>query len=368
MSKPLLSVCLIAYNQAQYVQEAIDTILAQKVNFPWELIIADDCSTDGTKEILLEYKQKYPNFIKLILQRSNVGPESNWLDLMAYPKSKYVLYGEGDDYFSDPTKLQRQVDFLESHDNFSICFHPVKVIHEDGSRPHEVFPTPQLRHNKTVLDLSDLLAGNFIQTNSAMYRWRFVEKNIKDVFPRNIAPGDWFLHILHAQVGKIGFINRVMAVYRRHDKSLWWAASNEEFWEKNGLAHLGMYAEVLKLCGDKAELKDAIYIVISQAFLALAGLKDANSEKSVLYRVFLQYPQMSTELFVRLFKDADDTLNLNKLIKGQEEQIQKLKELNNGQEEHIHGLERAMLNITESRAWKKIEQIRRVRAKLRGKI
>lgn len=222
MNKPLLSVCLITYNQAQYIKEAIEGVLMQKVDFTWELIIADDCSTDGTREILLEYEKKFPNFIKLILQKNNIGPEKNWLDLMAYPKSTYVLYMEGDDYITDPCKFQKQVDFLEKNPDFSLCFHPVRVIYEDKSRPDEIFPSFEQRFKKDVLGLEDLLVHNFIQTNSVMYRWRFIEGEIKDIFPKDIMPGDWFLHLLHAQIGKIGFIDEIMAVYRRHQGSIFW--------------------------------------------------------------------------------------------------------------------------------------------------
>jgi glycosyltransferase involved in cell wall biosynthesis len=264
VKKPLLSVCIITYNHARYIQEAIDSLLVQEVNFEWELIIADDCSTDGTRDILLDYKKKYPQLIKLILQKSNVGPEKNWLDLLAYPKSKYVLYAEGDDYLIDPTKLQRQVDFLEAHPDFSMCFHPVKVVYEDGSRADGIFPSPELRAKKSVLGLDDLLVTNFIQTNSVMYRWQFIDKNVKDVFPKSIAPGDWFLHLLHAQAGKIGFMNRVMAVYRRHPAGVWWEADNniDLIWKKHGVAHLAFYAEVLQRYGTNEARRAITYAAI----------------------------------------------------------------------------------------------------------
>src|SRR5260221_9377408 len=107
MSTPLLSVCLITYNHSKFIRQAIEGVLMQSVNFSWELIIADDCSTDGTREILLEYKQKYPDFIKLILQKQNVGPAKNWLGLITSPKSKYIAYFEGDDFWIHPFKLQK---------------------------------------------------------------------------------------------------------------------------------------------------------------------------------------------------------------------------------------------------------------------
>jgi glycosyltransferase involved in cell wall biosynthesis len=260
MSKPLLTVCLITYNQASYIKQSIDTILSQEVNFDWELIIADDYSTDGTRKILLEYKEKHPDLIRLILQVKNVGPETNWLDLMSLPKTKYVLYADGDDYFTDNQKLQKQVDFLESHHDVSICFHPVKVIYQDGSRPDEIFPTAEQRFNKETLESKDLITNNFIQTNSAMYRWRFIKDNIRDHFPLNVAPGDWFLHILHADSGKIGFIDRTMSVYRKHPGGLWWDSSNnkDEFWKKYGLPRLKFYMELMNRYGEKPEYRKII--------------------------------------------------------------------------------------------------------------
>ena len=130
--KPLLSVCLITYNHVKYIEQAIEGVMLQQVNFPWELIIADDCSTDGTREIVLRYQKKYPEIIKLILQEKNTGPTQNFMDLITYPSSKYIAYFEGDDYWTDPLKLQKQVDFLEANEDYSICFHEAMVLYEDG--------------------------------------------------------------------------------------------------------------------------------------------------------------------------------------------------------------------------------------------
>jgi hypothetical protein len=145
------------------------------------------------------------------------------------------------------------VDFLEAHPEFAICFHPVKVNFEDGfnggdvSHIPEIFPAPSLRFEKTMLDLDDLLKVNFIQTNSAMYRWRFNNEKIEKVFPRNIMPCDWYLHLLHAQTGPIGFIDEVMAVYRRHPNGIWSSNLNsEKFHLKYGLLEMGFFDCVYK--------------------------------------------------------------------------------------------------------------------------
>jgi glycosyltransferase involved in cell wall biosynthesis len=115
-----LSVCLITYNQAGYIREALDSILMQQVNFTWEIIIADDHSTDGSVEIIREYKNKYPGLIRLLLQDKNVGAAKNWTDLMMASGGDYVAYLEGDDYWTAKDKLSTEVDFLIKNKEYAL--------------------------------------------------------------------------------------------------------------------------------------------------------------------------------------------------------------------------------------------------------
>lgn len=217
MNKPLLSVCLITYNHANYIKEAIDGVLMQNVNFAWELIIADDFSTDGTREILYDYKNKYPDFIKLILQEKNVGAYQNWVDLITYPKSKYVAYFEGDDYWTDPYKLQKQVDVLESNMDYSICFHNTEErVIGNSFEPSFLYNSSTQKEISTIYDLA---YRNFIPTCSVVYR-----NNLFDKFPEwfnEISIGDWPLHIMNAQFGKIYYIPHIMGVHRIHSGGVW---------------------------------------------------------------------------------------------------------------------------------------------------
>ena len=112
IQKPQVSVIVPNYNHAPYLKERIDSILNQTFQ-DFEVILMDDCSTDNTRVILLEYKEKYPDLIKLILQEKNVGPAQNFIDLITFPKSKYIAIFEGDDYRTDPYKLQKQFDYLK---------------------------------------------------------------------------------------------------------------------------------------------------------------------------------------------------------------------------------------------------------------
>src|SRR5450631_4532338 len=120
---PIISVCLITYNHEKYIGKAIESVLQQQTLFSYELIIAEDCSTDNTREIIQDYYRKYPSVIKLVLQEKNVGPENNFIDLLSAAKGKYIAYFEGDDYWIDNKKLQRQVEFLENHPEFVLVFH-----------------------------------------------------------------------------------------------------------------------------------------------------------------------------------------------------------------------------------------------------
>ena len=232
MTKPRVSILCITYNHARFIRDALDGFVMQKTNFPFEVLIHDDASTDGTADIIREYTEKYPDIIKPILQTENQWSRGGRISkIFQWPRiaGEYVAINEGDDYWTDPHKLQKQVDFMDAHTDYSVCFHPVHVVWDNGAHPDSIFPSKKHRFNKTTLELSDLLKHNFIQTNSVMYRWR---RECIDLYPDGILPGDWYLHMLHAQVGKIGFIPDVMSVYRRNDGGIWTGAYESDAWFK----------------------------------------------------------------------------------------------------------------------------------------
>lgn len=127
--EPLLSVVTITYNHEPYIAKCIEGVLMQKVNFPIEFIIAEDCSTDGTRAICEDYAAKYPNLIRLVTSESNVGALNNEKRAMLAARGKYIAFCEGDDYWTYPLKLQTQVDFLDAHLDYSVCFH--RCLHYD---------------------------------------------------------------------------------------------------------------------------------------------------------------------------------------------------------------------------------------------
>jgi len=219
MNNPLVSIACITYNQEKYIRDAIEGFLAQKTNFPIEIIIHDDASTDNTAEIIREYAKEHLELIKPIYQKEN--QYSKGLTRISinfvWPKcsGKYIATCEGDDYWTDPYKLQKQVDFLDSHPECSVCFHNVNILSEDGKKSHP-FHSKKL---KPILKLKDLLEQNFIPTCSQMFRnnlsYEFLEPFCSHVF------GDWPLNILNAQHGDIGYLDTTMGVYRIHSRGIW---------------------------------------------------------------------------------------------------------------------------------------------------
>jgi len=123
MDKLLVSIVTITYNHESFIAKTIEGVLIQKLNFQIEFIIAEDCSTDNTRAICQKYEKQYPQLIKLIISDNNVGAVANERRAMLMAKGKYIAFCEGDDYWTDPFKLQKQVDFLESHHDYSVCFH-----------------------------------------------------------------------------------------------------------------------------------------------------------------------------------------------------------------------------------------------------
>lgn len=213
-NEPLVSVCMISYNHRAFISQAIEGVLMQETNFPIELVIGEDCSTDGTREICLEYQQKYPNIIRVLPRNKNLGMMPNFIDTFENSKGKYIALCEGDDYWTVPLKLQKQVNFLEANPDFAICFHRVKKVYEEESRE-----TLSNENQKEISEFEDLALENYIHTPSCVFR-NGLFKGFPDWFYQSPV-GDWVLHLLNAQHGKIKFLEDVMAVYRIHNNGVW---------------------------------------------------------------------------------------------------------------------------------------------------
>ena len=227
----IVSVSCITFNHAPYIRACLDGFLMQKTSFIFEILIHDDCSTDETREIIEEYSKKYPDIIFPIFQTENQYSKGvrGMMARFNFPRSrgKYLALCEGDDYWTDPYKLQRQVDFLEANTDFSICFHNMKILNESNPSALEFTNSKDQESVSSILDLAS--KGNFMFTASVVF------KKPKDGFPNwltDLPIGDYAIHLFNAQFGKIKFLDQVMGVYRIHAGGVWGSFSKEKLYDR----------------------------------------------------------------------------------------------------------------------------------------
>ena len=211
-----LSVLMITYNHELFIAQAIESILMQQVNFDYEIVIGEDCSSDQTRAVLLDYKNRHPDKIKLILHQKNVGMHVNYEMVFDTCQGEYIAVLEGDDYWTDVNKLQRQVDLMDGSPDLTECFHSVKSVYQDNAKESHVFP---LGLDGKIFTLKDVVSVFFIPTLSIVIRKSAIMK-LPVIFHQMTNP-DWLIHILCAEKGNIGFIDEVMGVYREHLGGIW---------------------------------------------------------------------------------------------------------------------------------------------------
>lgn len=219
---PLVSVACITYNHETCIRDALEGFLMQVTDFPFEVIIGEDCSTDGTLHIVEEYRKRYPGIIKLLPSSKNLGIAGNFIRTVNAAKGEYIACCEGDDYWIDRAKLQQQVEFLETHNEFSMTAHRVHVV--DNTK-HGVRYTLYDTFPKCVFTTEDILAKHCIPTLSLVFRANRLH------FP------DWYhscrsldiaMELILSLSGPGEFFPREMGVYRHHDGGITKRRKNEK--------------------------------------------------------------------------------------------------------------------------------------------
>lgn len=215
--EPLVSICCITYNHEKYIRDAIESFLMQETDFPFEIIIHDDASTDRTADIIRGYEKKYPEIIKPIYQTENQYSKGVKVTLLAYNKSKgkYIALCEGDDYWADPLKLQKQIIEMEKHPECHISFHPAIIKWDDGNRVDQILGLHSEKCTIFTIEEVILGGGEFMPTNSIVIN-KLAFPRITSFFEiaKDAPVGDYYIQILGAENGGALYISDVMSVYR----------------------------------------------------------------------------------------------------------------------------------------------------------
>lgn len=309
MQDVLINVATLTYNQGGYIRQCIESVLTQRTSFPFTYVIADDGSDDGTTEIVQEYARAYPDVIVPVLVE-RVSPRRTVRKMFEACKGTYVTLCEGDDYYTDVERLQRMAEFLETRPELAACFHPVSVRVEGQEDTCTLYPNlERFAHlrGRDVFYLEDLLHANIVQTNGVMYRWRFCD-GMPDWFKEDLIPGDWYWHLLHAEAGPFGWLDRPMSVYRRHPKGMWWDADYNRIrhLEHNARRELNFYQEInahFKGC-HLEEIKGHVFNLIIEIIRHCARSND----KYPLRRVCRDYHQWYALLIAEVAREQNTRL------------------------------------------------------------
>ena len=277
-NKPLVSVIVQTFQQVNYIAKCLDSILMQKTNFDFEILVGEDDSSDGTREICLQYAKRYPDKIRLFLHlRENiipydgrVGGLSNFKNNIYNARGKYLAICEGDDYWIDSLKLQKQVDFLNENTDYGMIFSDIKMI--NGS-DNEIKTTPFYEKLKILYKSGDifwpLIDGNFINTLTACVKTELLLDYMLNYDEEFAYDYRFWLHV--ASKSKIKYANEKWANYRVHDLGV--SRSNNFFNKRTPLVRQSALLKNLSLMNhdfdaiDNKVLSKVIYTILKNKYL-----------------------------------------------------------------------------------------------------
>lgn len=284
VEKPLVSIICLTFNHEAFIRDALDSFLIQKTSFFFEILVHDDASTDSTPEIVKEYQTKYPKIVKPTFQETNQFSKGyGYVGInicLRKSKGKYVAYCEGDDYWIDPLKLQKQVDFLNVNEEFSLCTHDTLFRNDYDSKRDGVLYSKLLSNifinsPKNIYTLEDTFTGNIFHISSIMFRNTNIE------FPRwvnRFSACDMVLFMLLAEKGSVYYMDDIMSVYRNNVYSM--TSKLKEY--SSSILFLNMSLHILRLMNRhfKREYQNKIYPLLARYYMRLAFVYLSKSNRS----------------------------------------------------------------------------------------
>jgi glycosyltransferase involved in cell wall biosynthesis len=217
-----VSVLIKAYNHEPFIARAIDSARQQRTDFAYEIVVGEDCSTDGTRSVLQTLRDKYPDRIRLLLRQRNLGNIRNLTETLQACRGEYVALLDGDDYWTSPVKLQQQVGYLDAHPDFSSCAHNAVVVDATAQAELGTYRRP---HRSHAITLRRMLMSDPVPTSSVMFR-----RGLCGEFPAwyyTIMMGDWPLLVLTLRHGNMWYDSQVAGAHRVHAGGLWSGAQPE---------------------------------------------------------------------------------------------------------------------------------------------
>lgn len=289
-SSLMVTIRCLTYNHEQYIRQCLDGFVMQKTNFRFEAIVHDDASTDGTVEIIREYAEKYPDIIKPIFETENQYSKrdgSIGRIMNEHTHGKYIAICEGDDYWTDPYKLQKQVDFLESHPDYVMCSHRHNdYIQETGEMLYD------RSMNETDYDLKSLIRGEWhFHPLTVMYRKEALDLSHYNKYPVSM-DAVLFFELLR-KGGKGHCFPDALAVYRHHSDGIWSEATLDNKRKMEFDARLGIY---------QVEKTDEAALFLLYQFAKPISRKWLFQQKKMFYKL------------VKIFRNHFGTLNVLRLI------------------------------------------------------
>lgn len=277
MTDPLCSVLIVSFKHSKYIHQAIEGALNQETEFPFEIVIGDDGSPDETPTVIQKWAQRHPNKIRAFCYPNNLGlfGKNNFATTLGHCRGKYVAFLEADDFWTDPLKLQRQITWLQNHQEYAFSYHAVSILSDDAlDYQHKIYQEP-VQDATTI----DILEKHFIPTLSLVFRKEFLTP-VPEMYFR-VPSGDIVIELLMSLHGKARYFPETMGVYRNHSSGI--TKSDTQWNLQKTIGYLELYHSFNKVSKGKFEEK-ILSIMKNKLVVALQSANDHGGFTRIKYR------------------------------------------------------------------------------------
>jgi glycosyltransferase involved in cell wall biosynthesis len=295
IQRPTVSICCITYNHEQFLIQAIESVLMQRTDFEVEMVIGEDCSPDNTRAVALEYERRYPNCIRVLTPSVNLGIMPNLMATMAACRGEYIAMLEGDDFWTDPTKLQRQVDALRANPDCAFCFHDAEIIYETNPPQLPVVFSQHVAAHALPMPSNEVASLRFTQVDLARAGWiaptasllfRAVSLSLPlPAWYAGVFSGDYTLHLLSARWGPALYLPQIMSCYRLHKNSITVTSSQSEYQFERRIYEANMFQKYVF----DPKYKKYADIYLSVQCLSYAQYLGSKGKRSKQFQYFTKY-------------------------------------------------------------------------------